>query len=276
MSFAETPSDTLARLRRELEQARTDLIEAEAELTDRLADLHAFEFEFEAHVGHLLDRLSQVEAEVNVYLQRIQRMRDEQTFGQGYRSVEEQFRRTWQTPRKDAPPPPPPPPPPETEAQIKKLYRKLARRYHPDLAADDSERAFRTGKMAAINDAYAARSLVELMAMAREMRQEGTAVGHKAADKDTDQEMIRVLEGELTRCRRRLREIDNEIQNLHNHSMVELALEVKLARRQGRDLLAEMAAELEKKIARKSVELDMLKSQFDNLDRGGSVEIGHS
>jgi hypothetical protein len=46
---------------------------------------------------------------------------------------------------------------------------------------------------------------------------------------------------------------------------VEFSLEVKAARRQGRDLLAEMAAELESKIARKTAERDMLKAQFDQL-----------
>lgn len=268
MSFAETNTEKLARLRRALEQARAELIEAEAELADRLAEMHAFEFEFEAHVGHLLQRLAHVEAEVNAYLDRIKQMRDEQAFGHGYRSVDEQYRRTWRTPRREtAVSPPPPPPPPEAAAQIKRLYRKLARFYHPDLARDEADRALRTEKMAAINDAYAARSLVELLALEREMDEGRAAVRASRAEQPADEEMIRVLEGELNRVRRRLREIDDEVANLHTRTMVDLALEVKLARREGRDLLAEMAADLEKKIARKMVERDMLKAQFDSLDR---------
>jgi hypothetical protein len=46
---------------------------------------------------------------------------------------------------------------------------------------------------------------------------------------------------------------------------VQLSLEVKVARGQGRDLLGEMAADLESKIARKTAERDMLKAQFDQL-----------
>ena len=46
---------------------------------------------------------------------------------------------------------------------------------------------------------------------------------------------------------------------------MEFSLEVKAARRQGRNLLAEMAADLQAKIARKSAERDMLKTQFDQL-----------
>jgi hypothetical protein len=40
---------------------------------------------------------------------------------------------------------------------------------------------------------------------------------------------------------------------------------VKLARRKGRDLMAEMAENLKKKIARKTAERDMIKTQFDSL-----------
>ena len=81
----------------------------------------------------------------------------------------------------------------------------------------------------------------------------------------SDVDMIVALQNEIKRCRRRLQEIELEMQTMHNQSMVELALEVKLAKREGRDLLDEMSAELERKIARKSVELDMLRSQFADL-----------
>jgi uncharacterized protein (DUF342 family) len=83
--------------------------------------------------------------------------------------------------------------------------------------------------------------------------------------------MVQVLEQEIRRCRRRIREIDLEMQNLHNRSSVELALERKMVQRNGRDLLTEIAADLEKKIARKTVERDMIKSQFDELNRGTEI-----
>lgn len=266
-STTESTADKIARLRAALERARTDLIEAEAELADELVDIEAFEFEFEAHVGHLLEQLSRVEAEVNDYLARIKRMRNERTFGTPYESADEQYRRVWRRRPSTNTNPPPKQPPPATQAQIKKLYRQLARRFHPDLAVDESDRVYRTDKMAAINDAYKARSMVELMALAEELEERETVVSQPASPPDAD--MAQALQEELDRCRRRLRQIDNELRNLHNRPIVDLALEVKLARRQGRDLLAEMAADLEQRIARKTAERDMLKAQFDNLDRGG-------
>ncbi len=249
--------EELTRLRAALEQAQAELIEAEAQLADQLAEVNAFEFEFEARAGHLWDKLDALETEIEQYKDRIQMMR------KGYLSVERQYQRAWQAPPPSAPTPPPQPVSPADEAQIKKLYRQLARRFHPDLAADEADRAYRTEKMTAINDAYAARSLTELQAVAQEpdvfIRTGRVRPGQ------TEAQLAQALRDELSRCQRRMREIESESRNLHQRPSVQLSLEVKVARRQGRDFLGEMAAELEAKIARRTVERDMLKAQFDQL-----------
>ena len=64
----------------------------------------------------------------------------------------------WQQPRKPPPPPPAEPVDAATEAEIKTLYRKMCRRFHPDLSQDPTEQAWRTELMTAINAAYAARA----------------------------------------------------------------------------------------------------------------------
>lgn len=268
MTWYETIDEQLARLRAEVAQVQDDLISAEAELADQKADIMLFEHEYNARVGHALAQLASLEAEVKHYLDAIKEYHNRRIFGTAHVPVEEQYRRVWQQP----PPPPPPPPEPVTPADtayIKKLYRQLARHYHPDLAQDDTDRAYRTDKMAAINDAYTARSMTELMALARGMAEEG--VGKPVESGQTHAEMVQVLEKELSRCRRRLREIDLEMNNLHNHHLVELMTEVKFSRRRGRDLLAEMAADVARKIARKEAERDMIKAQFDSLDSGGGI-----
>ncbi len=262
MTWYETIDEKLARLRAEVAQVQDELIDAEAELADQKADIALFEHEYNARVGHALDQLAALEAEVKDYLDRIKEYRNKRIFGTAHVPVEEQYRRVWQQPP-SPPPPPPEPTTPATEAQIKKLYRKLARHFHPDLAQDDADRKVRTDKMAAVNDAYAARSMMELMALARDM--EGAQAGGLPAAGKTDQEMVQVLEKEIRRCRRRLREIDLEMSQLHNHHLVELMVEVKFAKRQRRDLLAEMAEEVARKMARKEAERDMIKAQFDNL-----------
>jgi chromosome segregation ATPase len=249
--------EKLTRLRAALERTHADLIEAEARLADELAAINAFELEFEAKVGYLWDRLDALEGDIERYQDRIQMLRD------GYLSVERQYRRTWQAPPPSAPTPPSQPLSQAGEAQIKSLYRQLARRFHPDLAVDDADRAHRTEKMTVINDAYAVRSLVELEALAREPDVR-ILTGHVRPGQ-TEAQLAQALEDELARCQRRLREIESELRRLPQRPSVQLSLEAKLARNQGRDLLREMAAELELKIARKTVERDMLKAQFDQL-----------
>ena len=49
---------------------------------------------------------------------------------------------------------------------IKVLYRKLARRYHPDLARNDADRAQSNDQMKEINRAYSAGDLATLMRLA--------------------------------------------------------------------------------------------------------------
>lgn len=255
--------DQLSRLRTVLAQAQHELIEAEAELADRLAEINAFEFEFEARVGHLIDQLDGLETEIRRYQERIETIRNREIFGQAHIPVDQQYHRTWDAPPRSAPTPPPRPPDPASEAEIKRLFRQLARRFHPDLARDEADRVRRTEKMVAINDAYAARSLAEMIALAKEPDTFIDTGRHRSGQ--TEAQLMGVLQTELEGCQRRLKEIKKELRNLRFRPSVELSLEVKAARRQARDILAEMALELEQKIARKTVERDMLKTQFDQL-----------
>jgi predicted nucleic acid-binding Zn-ribbon protein len=254
-------ADQLTQLRAALAQVQNELIEAEARLADRLAEINAFEFEFEARVGHLLDELAGLETEIQRYTDQIQILRQKQIFGQAHIPVEQQYRRTWQRPPASAPTPPPQPLEPAAEAEIKRLYRQLARRFHPDLSGDETERARRTEIMAAVNEAYAARSLIELATLA----QQPDALAGVEPSGQTQAQLIEAMQVELNRGRRRLTEIETELRNLRYRPSVELSLDVKSARRQGRDLLAELAAELRQKIARRTVERDILKAQFDQL-----------
>jgi hypothetical protein len=255
--------ETIDQLRLALAGLHDKLIEAEAELTDRLAEINAFELEFEAQVGHLIDALADLEKEIARYNERINIARNKQKFGYAYVSVEEQYRRAWQPPPTSAPVPPPQPLSPPDEAEIKRLYRQLARRFHPDLAVDEPDRLRRTQKMTLINNAYAARSLIELVTLAQE--QETLIEINPLQPGRSEAQLVQALQQELSRCQARLRQIERELNGLRYRPSVEVSLEVKAAQRQGRDLLTEMAADLERKIARKTAERDMLKAQFDQL-----------
>ncbi len=259
--------EQLAHLRQQIEAAEAELIEREAELVDLRAETYAFRLEYDTRLGRQVIELDKIEAELKHCQQRIDEYREwgpngppYTLDGTPYASVEEQYRRTWQQP--ETPPPPPPPVKPvnaATDAQIKKLYRQLCRRFHPDLAQDAAERAWRTEIMTAVNAAYAARSLAELQALAEKPDRS------PSAEPDTDEQRLTALRDRLQQVERRLQEVEHEIHDLMNSPEIDLRLDIKLARRQGRDLLAEMATNVEKELERKRVELDLMLAYMREL-----------
>jgi chromosome segregation ATPase len=135
--------------------------------------------------------------------------------------------------------------------EAKRLFRQLARRIHPDLAADAAERDRRTNLMVAANEAYEQGDVAALERMLADWHASPEAVtGHGAA-------------AELERTRRRiaqveaeLRRIDEELAELEASAMGWLRRRVEKAAREGWDLLAHMVRELDRQIAEAELELD--------------------
>jgi hypothetical protein len=263
---ARTLEEQLVALRRQIEAAEAEMIEREAELIELRVEMSAFQLEYDVHIGRKLDALAEIEALIGRCKQRIEtyrqwgpqgppRARD----GSEYVSVEEQYRRTWRDPPPPAPPPPPRPLGAVAEQELKSLYRKLCHRFHPDLTQDPDERTWRTEMMAAVNAAYAAQSLTELQALA-------TRPGHRAVrDGKADRHRLDALRDKLRHIQRRIREIERELDDLMHGAMIELSVEVKLAKSRGHDLLAAMAAEVDGKTERKRAELDFMHAQLKQL-----------
>ena len=140
-----------------------------------------FAVELKGRVGALRVELNRVKRQVAEYRRRIERLREsdlldpeqvEREVAEEFaerleqeRLAEEQAAREGQRvdverprPQLDA----------ETEAEILRLYRELAKRFHPDRARTEKDRARRTDLMLRINVAYSERDLMTLQAMARE------------------------------------------------------------------------------------------------------------
>lgn len=244
------------------------MAQAEEAFEHQAAEVKSLERRIRLRLGRLLDELAELEEEIEKLQEKIKHLRQPDAFNAGYLPVEEQFRRTWETTEdpgvKSSRDPYGGSEPIEQidKKQFKKLYRKLARRYHPDLAVSDRERVDRNEQMAALNEAYKAGSLVELMAFAGDsddLRLERTG------SSNTQEALIRVLELEVSRIERRTKLIYNEIENIHNLPVVQLSLDIKVARRNGRDLLSEMSVDLKDRVARLRVERDLLKAQLEQL-----------
>ena len=67
----------------------------------------------------------------------------------------------------------------ETMEALRRIYRELAKRFHPDLATNQEERERREAIMLRINDAYGQRNLAALEAIAREAEHEDPGFGFR-------------------------------------------------------------------------------------------------
>lgn len=264
--------DRISELKALLEELRPQLIEAEAQLAERLAAISAFEYRVRSRLESLSRRLDTLQAEIDELRRELRRYRDNFFLGDeglprppdadpGWRFEEHaassgsyRYRTRVDTPR--------PAPEGQRLASLKQLYRRLARRFHPDLVLDEADRAYRTDMMMAINAAYARGDLEELERLAAEP----DSLLHEP---ETPQEMAAALQREVDRCRRRLDEIAAELTTLEGHDSAKLMKRVERAAAAGRDLLAELAADLRRRISEKMVERDILETQLEDVERDG-------
>jgi hypothetical protein len=142
---------------------------------------------------------------------------------------------------------------------IKMLYRKLARRFHPDLARNAADRTQSNRQMAEINQAYSAGDLPTLLRLAGMDIPYGVDISQQNLHPDYlhDRSLTEAEKLEL-----QIKAVRQRITRLSDLPLVRLSLEVKLARHQGRDLLHEMATELRYKVRRKTAERDYLQAQI--------------
>jgi len=181
----------------------------------------------------------------------------------GYVSVEEQYKRKWGTPET----------PPENEprsgglrsriadksgedeeTRLKRLYRELARRFHPDLAADDADRDRRNEVMRRINEAYRSRDLDALNAV-DDALQNGGAI---SAETPLAALTLRALQKQRDEMDNKLILLRQQREELLHGAMMKLKLDDKLAKLKGRDLLAEMRNKMQ-------AEYDSLLAKLDRL-----------
>jgi hypothetical protein len=177
-----------------------------------------------------------------------------------YVSVEEQYRRAWEVPKQRATGfdenfqalPTSEERPDDVKVELKKLYRKLARRFHPDLATDPSERERRNRLMAEINAAYSERDLDALRLLAAQPE-------NARIDEPIAVLQLRQLEQIHGQLARRIGELRFRRSELFNGEMMSLKIQASLASHHKRDLLQEMANDLDRDYRASLDRLDKLR-----------------
>jgi hypothetical protein len=145
---------------------------------------------------------------------------------------------------------------PTVSETAKRLFRRLARSIHPDLAADPRERERRTNLMVEANHAYEKGDLAALRRLLQGWERSPDAVVGTTTRAELERTMRRI-----DRARERLAEIDAELAALEASAMGWLRRRVQKAAGEGWDLLAHMARELDRQILEAEEELARLPFQ---------------
>jgi hypothetical protein len=255
-------------LRAEIDERERFASGLQTEIAELERELRAFQARYDRVITPLKTRLDALKAAIAEL--EAERLRDQRgsvsptrsswTPPPDYVPVEEQYRRVWEIPRQaaaDAAAEIDTAPTGDARAlhreeQIKRLFRALARRFHPDLAADDADRARRTAIMIHINEVYAQRDLGALMALA----EQPDAI---QPDQPLSLLTLRGLQQQSVELEARIVALQRRRDDLFYGEMMKLKLDDKLAGMRGRDLLREMAARLNEDYYERMAYLDRLR-----------------
>ncbi|MGN6671804.1 MAG: hypothetical protein ACTHMA_00780 [Thermomicrobiales bacterium] len=244
----------LARERVRLTRLQGWLTARERELAAQQEAAHAFEDRYRRQVGrHCLER-ELLEDELAGALARL-----------GLADLADQ-RRAAERERQRALAMPAPefaiPIPAQGDDDLKKLYCEVARRLHPDLATDDEDRPRRTQLMAEANRAYAEGDAERLRALLAGWDGES----ERATSADATADLTRV-ERRIAQIRARLDTIARDLRDLRQSELWQLRATAMRVGREGRDLLAELAAEQHARIAQLRRQLAVLLRWLNDASR---------
>lgn len=127
--------------------------------------------------------------------------------------------------------------------ELRRLYREVAKRVHPDLTIDPDEREYRQTLMAEANQAYAAGDLTRL----REVLERAHHGPEMVKGEDIIARLVRTIR-RIARVRKGIAAIRHEIAEMRATDLFELRQKVLDAERSDRDLLEEMTFHLDVQI----------------------------
>ena len=237
-----TPEEQeLGRKISELSALESKLADRELYLTNLRVDLAAFERRYVSTVGRRYAEMDEIEAKIAEHFARAhptdQHAHD---FAAKARSQAQTSRANVESSLalKSADSIPP------RSQTLKNLYREVAKRIHPDLATSAADRLKREGLMAEANRAFEDGDEERLRAILAEYNSSPESVIGEGAAAD----LVRVIR-KIAQVSRRLSEIDKEVAQLEKSELFQLKQKVDEAATGGRDLLREMALDLDSRIA---------------------------
>lgn len=244
--------EEILRKREELAAIRAVLAERELELVDLRSQLAAFEGRYLRQVGVLYSELDEWKARISELRARLNPSaaateQAQQAREQARQTHEEAHGEASET--RDFTPSP----------DLKRLYREVARRIHPDLAKDSADLERRTRLMAEANRAYEAGDAEALQRILDEYQDGADAVEGEGIGA----ELIRIIR-QIGMAKARVAAIEQELASLRLSEIALLKKQAEEKEQDGHDLLAELATAVREQIEHARREHDALSKQGGN------------
>lgn len=253
--------EQLMRLRVTIRQQKQALEELEAEVEKIRRQLEPIQRRYDRIVKPIADKVLTLRDAIK----ELEGLRRRQARGVDT-PVESLWEESWQwhnrNPYRGEPSTPPPEfiipnQRPKASEDIKTVYRRLARKHHPDLADNEQDRLYRNDLMARINDSYAERDLEALLALDDSQQAEVEDMG----DVPLATLKLRRMQAESAEYAQRIEELKLEKFDLTHSVLFDLKIQQKWDKRTtGRDPLQEMAEWFELEYVR-------LHARFNELRR---------
>jgi hypothetical protein len=228
----------------ELAAKRDELAQLEAQLADEELALASLKAELAAFEGVYLRRIGVLYSELDDWNARLAELRAESAATPEAHSEAAQARaqanESYSAAHGEAAEVQPFAP----SLDLKKLFREAAKRVHPDTASDDVDRTRRERLMKEVNAAYVAGDEDALRRILADLDSSPDAVQGSGIGAD----LIRVLR-QLRLVKNRLAAIDLELAVLAETDIALLKAKADIAASQGMDLLAEMEADVKRRIS---------------------------
>jgi hypothetical protein len=239
--------------RRQMAELRRQLADKELELSTAKAELNIFERRYQNVVGPMYAELDGVKAQIlslaSKFYPKAENFREEA------KSAREQAREfQGENQESDQEKPTREFNPPEL---LKKLFRRVAKKIHPDLASSTKERERRHELMAKLNQAY---DRLDEEAI-RSIMIEWEAEEPLSSTAELGEQLLRVMK-QMAQVRKRLNEISSELEDLTITEMFQLKKNIESAEREGHDLLQEIADDIEEKIKKAKSQIKELAYDF--------------
>jgi ABC-type phosphate transport system auxiliary subunit len=232
------PEDAeLSKKQSELGELQSRLADLELQLLTLHLELDEFENLYHKKVGPLYAELDEVEAQIaEQQAKREPLNRKAAEAASNARSKAEESRRVVDAVLTQ-------PPPIARSQTLKDLYRTAAKRLHPDLARDETDRAIRERLMTEANLAYERGDEARL----REILEEYDSNPDLVVGSDIGAELVRTIR-RISLVSSKIKKIEQEINDLNSSELAKLRATVNEGNRTGKDVLGQLAEKLKRRI----------------------------